>query len=179
MPRIDPPACHADSDGLPVLAGVRATLRGLREDDAEALFALHSDPRAMRYWSFVPWTDRSQVHDYLARGIAARDPERMLCWAIAHAGDDALVGTATLFAINREQGRAEIGATASCAKACCASAGMSAARPATAWCMACWHRSGKGTAHPPPRRRAVPPCRSGFSRDAFPPRSRRSPVGTT
>ena len=109
MPRIDPPARHADSDGLPVLAGVRATLRGLREDDAEALFALHSDPRAMRYWSFVPWTDRSQVHDYLARGIAARDPQRMLCWAIAQAGDDALVGTATLFAINREQGRAEIG----------------------------------------------------------------------
>ena len=109
MPRIDAPSRLVDSDGLPALAGARVTLRGLCEDDADALFALHSDPRAMRYWSFAPWTDRSQVHDYLARGIAARDPERMLCWAIAQAGDDTLAGTATLFDINREQGRAEIG----------------------------------------------------------------------
>ena len=109
MPRIDAPSRLVDSDGLPVLAGARVTLRGLCEDDADALFALHSDPRAMRYWSFAPWTDRSQVHDYLARGIAARDPARMLCWAITPVGDETLAGTATLFDINREQGRAEIG----------------------------------------------------------------------
>lgn len=109
MPRIDAPSPAMDAVALPRLAGRRVTLRGFRQDDADALFALHSDPQAMRYWSFAPWTDRSQVHGYLARGIAARDPERMLCWVITQAGDDTLAGTATLFDINREQGRAEIG----------------------------------------------------------------------
>ncbi|MFP7722239.1 GNAT family N-acetyltransferase [Lysobacter sp. A3-1-A15] len=108
MPCIEAPA-HDDSDALPRLAGGGVLLRGFRGDDADALFALHSDPRAMRYWSFAPWTDRSQVHDYLARAIAARDPDRMLCWVVTQAGDDALVGTTTLFAIDRVQGRAEVG----------------------------------------------------------------------
>jgi len=97
------PAC------LPRLTGRRVCLRGFGEDDFEALFALHSDPETMRYWSFPPWTEREQGRGYFERALAANDPERMLCWAIAAAGDDALIGTTTLFNINRGQGLAEIG----------------------------------------------------------------------
>ena len=35
----------------------RLRLRPYRADDAEAMFALYSDPRVMRYWSFPPWTE--------------------------------------------------------------------------------------------------------------------------
>src|SRR5690606_21454494 len=37
------------------------------------------------------------------------DAGRMLCWVIAECDSDRLFGSTTLFAINREQGRAEIG----------------------------------------------------------------------
>ena len=109
MPRIDPPARHADSDGLPVLAGVRATLRGLREDDAEALFALHSDPRAMRYWSFVPWTDRSPeevVRDQVRFSLTPIDgPDTdQLRRVIDHLGSDQVILFSTDYPHNQFEG---------------------------------------------------------------------------
>lgn len=111
MPNHDPAVpCP---DGLPELDGERLRLRGFREDDLHDLYAMHSDPVVNRYWSFPAWTDIEQARDYLARALAGRDAERMLCWAIAERGaerdSDRLIGTATVFAINREQGRAEIG----------------------------------------------------------------------
>jgi len=43
------------TDGVPVLEMPRLRLRPYRVDDADAMFALYSDPRVMRYWSFPPW----------------------------------------------------------------------------------------------------------------------------
>lgn len=34
-------------------------------DDVDAFFALFSDPVAMRYWSFVPHTDRAQSEEWV------------------------------------------------------------------------------------------------------------------
>lgn len=95
--------------GPPRLAGTRTELRGFREDDFDALFALHSDARVMRYWSFPAWTAPEQARDYFSRGLAANDPDDMLCWVITLPPADALAGTATLASIDRAQGRAEIG----------------------------------------------------------------------
>jgi RimJ/RimL family protein N-acetyltransferase len=95
--------------GLPSLEGSRVRLRGFRESDFQALFELHSDPRVMRYWSFPAWTAPEQARDYFARGLAANDPDDMLCWVITLPGADTLVGTTTLASIDRAQGRAEIG----------------------------------------------------------------------
>jgi ribosomal-protein-alanine N-acetyltransferase len=94
---------------LPLLDGTRIRLRAFREDDLDDLFAIHSDPRVMRYWSFPAWTESAQARERLAGAIAGRDPERLLCWAIARRADDRLIGGVTLFAIDRSQGRAEVG----------------------------------------------------------------------
>lgn len=96
-------------DDLPTLAGERVRLRGFRENDLQDLYAVHSDPVVNRYWSFPAWTDPAQALDYLATAIAARDAGRMLCWAIAERDGDHLIGAITLSAIDRTQGRAEIG----------------------------------------------------------------------
>lgn len=93
----------------PVLEGSRVRLRPYRDDDYAAFFVLHSDEKVMRYWSFPAWTDPAQGRDYFQASIDGRDPEHMLCWAIADAASDQLRGAFTLFAINRAQGRAEIG----------------------------------------------------------------------
>ncbi|MHB8912039.1 MAG: GNAT family N-acetyltransferase [Lysobacter sp.] len=96
-------------DDLPALAGERIRLRGFRADDLDAFFALHADPEVMRYWSFPAWTELSQAQERFASARSGHDPERLLCWAIAQRTDDQLIGGVTLFAIDRRQGRAEVG----------------------------------------------------------------------
>lgn len=49
----------------------RLTLRPLRVDDAEALYAMFSDPQVMRYWSNPPWTSLDQSHAFLADDVEA------------------------------------------------------------------------------------------------------------
>lgn len=96
-------------DDLPTLEGDRIRLRGFREGDLRDFYAVHSDPAVNRYWSFPAWTELSQAREYFASAIGGRDATRMLCWAIAEHGGDRLIGSATLFSINRAQGRAEVG----------------------------------------------------------------------
>lgn len=100
---------ETEPDGVPVLETARVRLRPYRLDDAEAMFELYSDPRVMRYWSFPPWTDLGQARDYLARAAAHAAQGIALPWAIADARSDALLGTATLHSLHRDQGRAELG----------------------------------------------------------------------
>lgn len=112
-----PPAPHdqgitttpAESDDLPLLQGERLRLRGFREDDLHDFYAVHSDPRVMRYWSFPAWTELTQARDYFASALGGRCADRLLCWAIAGRDSDRLIGGITLFSIRRDQGRAEIG----------------------------------------------------------------------
>ncbi|MGH8074598.1 MAG: GNAT family N-acetyltransferase [Lysobacter sp.] len=103
MPQLHP------TDDLPALEGPRIRLRGFREDDLQDFYEVHSDPVVNRYWSFPAWTEVSQARDYFASAIGGRDAGRMLCWVISERYSDRLVGSTTLFAIDREQGRAEIG----------------------------------------------------------------------
>lgn len=99
-----PAACQA----LPTLDAERLRLRGVRESDFDDFYALHADPRVMRYWSFPAWTHPDQARDAFASACAARDPARHLCWAI-DAGDGRLAGTVTLYAIEPGQRRACLG----------------------------------------------------------------------
>jgi len=96
-------------DDLPVIETPRLRLRAHRESDLEPYFALHADPAVMRYWSCPAWTSIDQARDRLAEVIGHRDAGQALCWAVADRGDDRLIGSIVLFAINREQGRAETG----------------------------------------------------------------------
>ena len=94
---------------LPVLDSTRLRLRELRENDAAALLAVYGDMEAMRYWSGSPWTGIAQAHAHLQR--AARDLHSggVLPWAIADRANDELIGTLTLFKLDRDHRRAEIG----------------------------------------------------------------------
>jgi RimJ/RimL family protein N-acetyltransferase len=95
----------------PTLRGARVALRALRDGDADDLYALHSDPRVMRYWSSEPWTRREQATAHLAmrRRDSGDTPARSLSWAAAAIDTDRLVGTVSLFALRREHRCAELG----------------------------------------------------------------------
>lgn len=94
---------------IPFLSGARVRLRALAASDVDALFALHSDARVMRYWSCPAWTARQQAIDHVARMTRERESLEFYPWATTLADDDALVGTCSLFGIDHENQRATIG----------------------------------------------------------------------
>ena len=93
----------------PELRSARLRLREVRTDDAPALFAIHSNPQVMRYWSYPAWTALAQAEQKVADIQRQRRELDILVWAIADAGTDRLIGTSAVFAIDLAQGRAEIG----------------------------------------------------------------------
>jgi RimJ/RimL family protein N-acetyltransferase len=94
---------------LPTLESPRLRLRRYRDDDVDALYALQSDLRVMRYWSYPAWTERRQAEDRLALIYRQMREEDLYIWAIADRDSDRMIGNTALFALNREQKHAEIG----------------------------------------------------------------------
>jgi len=48
-----------------VIPTQRLILRYLSETDLPAIYNIFSHPEVMRYWSYPPWTDWSQVQQWL------------------------------------------------------------------------------------------------------------------
>lgn len=93
----------------PELLTPRLRLREVRSDDAQGLYAVHSDPLVMRYWGYPAWTDIAQAQAKVADIARQRANEVILVWAVADRASDALIGSIALFFINQAQGRAEVG----------------------------------------------------------------------
>ncbi|MCB9855775.1 MAG: GNAT family N-acetyltransferase [Phycisphaerales bacterium] len=94
---------------LPTLTSQRLHLRWLTDDDAPALFAVFSDPKAMRYWSTPPWATLAESTAYIAgihRSFAAQS---LFQWGIVRTDDGDVIGTCTLAQIDVANRRAEIG----------------------------------------------------------------------
>jgi RimJ/RimL family protein N-acetyltransferase len=94
---------------LTPLEGERVRLRAHRDDDADAAFAVLSDPRVMRYWSRPamahPDEARKQIEN-IREHVAAGT---LLQWAIARRDDDNVIGHVSLFALYPAHQRAELG----------------------------------------------------------------------
>lgn len=73
----------------PTLTTARLVLRQLREDDADALFPVLSDPEVMIWWSSGPHASSAETADYV-KGNAS-EGQGHVCWAIT-AGDDVALG---------------------------------------------------------------------------------------
>ena len=94
---------------LPTLEAGAVRLRQLDALDLVDLHAVFSDPVAMRYWSRPPFADLDETRGYLAAIDAGRERGDLLQWGIENVAGGRVIGTTTLFAIDRRQGRAEIG----------------------------------------------------------------------
>ena len=94
---------------LPTLSAERVTLRMLRDDDVPALFEIFGDADAMRYWSWPAFTDIEQARRLLQDIRAYAAAGTLFQWGIARNDDDAVIGTATLYQIDKAHRRGEIG----------------------------------------------------------------------
>ena len=97
------------SDGLPTLAGRGVVLRQLFEADTARLFEVFSDPKVMRYWSRGPFRDEGEARALLAGIERGWREDSFYQWGIAPVGSESVIGTATLFRIERDHRRAEVG----------------------------------------------------------------------
>jgi RimJ/RimL family protein N-acetyltransferase len=85
------------------------TLRSINEADLPAVYEIFSHPEVMRYWSYPPWTDRSQAEQWLSRVQEGYRTQTALQLGIERRADHILVGTCTLFQFEATSRRAEIG----------------------------------------------------------------------
>ncbi len=98
-----------DAKILPTINGDRVRLRWLTNNDVPSLFAIFSDPEVMRYWSSLPLADVAaaaelleKIHDNFAKRLFFQ-------WGVARCADDKVIGTCTLFQVDLDNRRAEIG----------------------------------------------------------------------
>jgi RimJ/RimL family protein N-acetyltransferase len=94
---------------LPLLETTRLRLRALADADLPALFGIFSDPQAMRYWSRPAMTDVAEAETLLREIQRHAEAETLFQWGIARREDDLVIGTCTLFRIDREHRRGELG----------------------------------------------------------------------
>ena len=98
-----------DWESIPTINASRVSLRWITEADVDAFYAIYSNPEVMRYWSTPPLADRSaalklirEIHDHF-------HAHEILKWGIVLQSDDTLIGSTTLFNLNFDSRRAEIG----------------------------------------------------------------------
>jgi RimJ/RimL family protein N-acetyltransferase len=87
----------------------RLLLRPLGEADVPSLFEAFSDPRVMRYWSTPPWSSMDAAHALVERDLKAMASGEYVRLAIERLEDGRLLGNCTLFRIDGQCRRAEIG----------------------------------------------------------------------
>jgi ribosomal-protein-alanine N-acetyltransferase len=87
----------------------RLLLRPLAQDDAASLLRIHADPRVMRYSSIPCWAGAQQAHELIAASHKWASAGRALCFGIALKDAVGVIGTCTLFGIERGSRRAEVG----------------------------------------------------------------------
>ena len=98
-----------NANTLPVINTPRLVLRWISEDDIDGLYDVFSDPQVMRYWSTPPLPNR-EAAAAMQREIADGNlRDTMIKWGLALRESNHVIGTTTLFNLNLDNGRAEIG----------------------------------------------------------------------
>lgn len=91
-----------------LIRGPRLTLRYARADDADTLFELGRDPEVSRFFSWGPYTDRSEATGFIERMAAQRGSGERLEFAIADESDQ-LLGITGLSEFSPRDRRAVVG----------------------------------------------------------------------
>ena len=98
-----------DANTLPVITTPRVVLRWISENDIDGLYDVFSDPQVMRYWSTAPLPNR-EAAAAMQREIADGNlRDTMMKWGLALRESNHIIGTTTLFNLNLDNGRAELG----------------------------------------------------------------------
>lgn len=87
----------------------RLHLRPLAPRDAPALFAIMSDPLAMRFWDWPPFKELHTVREIVDGQIHTMEGGTAQYWAVCLAGTGQAIGTCDLSDIDHHHKRGEVG----------------------------------------------------------------------
>lgn len=93
----------------PTLTTPRLRLRPFTDGDADALYALHSDRRVLRYWDAPPWRELSRAARFLASCRQIEEDGSGARLAIERAADGAFIGWCGLVRWNPDFRSARLG----------------------------------------------------------------------
>lgn len=94
---------------LPTIEASRVSLRWISEGDVDAFYAIYSNSEVMRYWSTPPLADREAAANLIKKIQEDWKRRVILKWGVALRADDQLIGSITLFNLDFNHRRAEIG----------------------------------------------------------------------
>jgi RimJ/RimL family protein N-acetyltransferase len=100
---------YAFPNHVPPLATARLEMRGLQAGDEQDLFDIFSDAETLRYWSHLPYTELAQAEAFIARDLAHLADRSQLRWGIALRDSQRIFGGCSLYRIDMQNQRAEIG----------------------------------------------------------------------
>lgn len=98
-----------DWERLPTITANRLSLRWISAADVDDLFSIFSNGEVMRYWSTPPLADRDAANELLAEIHEGFQRQTMLKWGVALHADNKLVGTTTLYNLDFDNRRCELG----------------------------------------------------------------------
>lgn len=93
----------------PTLQTARLRLRPFTDADADALYALHSNARVLRYWDAPPWSERSRAKRFLAACRQMSEEGSGARVAVDRQSDGAFLGWCSLSRWNRDYRSAAMG----------------------------------------------------------------------
>lgn len=84
----------------PTLQTARLLLRPFAEGDTEAIYALQSNARVLRYWDSPPWTERARADAFISACRKMAEEGSGARFAIENRDDKAFVGWCSMFLWN-------------------------------------------------------------------------------
>lgn len=93
----------------PVLDTARLRLRPMTLDDRADLFAIFSDPQAVRYWSSEPWQRQEQAEAAIIRALEGYRSATEVRLGVELRADRKLVGVVNLHQFFPQNRRCELG----------------------------------------------------------------------
>lgn len=87
----------------------RLRLRWLTPADADALFAIFSDPQVARYWSAPPWDQVEQARAAIQAALDAYANGSGMKLAVIHRDSGAMIGYTNFYAFHDQNRRCDLG----------------------------------------------------------------------
>ena len=84
----------------PTLRTTRLLLRAFADTDADAIYALQSNARVLRYWDSPPWKDRSRAQAFIAACRQMEEDGSGARFAIETLQDQSFIGWCSMFRWN-------------------------------------------------------------------------------
>ncbi|HLF29988.1 MAG TPA: GNAT family N-acetyltransferase [Xanthomonadales bacterium] len=94
---------------VPVLESSRLRLRPLSLEDAPAVFEIHSDPETLKYWGHGRMATEAEAANLIRGNLEWVESGMSIYWAMEFLSRPGLIGTCTLFKMDEQNRRAEVG----------------------------------------------------------------------